>query len=307
MSKPLVSIITPCYNGEAFLDRYFESILAQTYSNLELIFINDGSKDRTEEIALSYTEKLQEKGIRYIYKRQENAGQAAALNRGLKLFTGKYLIWPDSDDVMTPDAIEKKVEFLEKNLEYGMVRSNGVFYDVETKKERRISTSPIDSKENIFKELLVLETFGCCGCYMITKSLFEEIYPQKQILESRCGQNWQLLVPASSRTKCGYIDEELYIIYEHADSHSRQKRSLEQEIERCEEFKDILLDAIGRSLCDQKYYQDLVRADCARQQFYYAIPLANKKVLKNKFKDLKKYGQVSKKEYLLYIKYRYLR
>ena len=53
MTKPLVSIITPCYNGEAFLKRYFESILNQTYPNLELIFINDGSTDRTEEIALS--------------------------------------------------------------------------------------------------------------------------------------------------------------------------------------------------------------------------------------------------------------
>ena len=62
MTKPLVSIITPCYNGEAFLKRYFESILNQTYPNLELIFINDGSTDRTEEIALSYRERLEKRG-----------------------------------------------------------------------------------------------------------------------------------------------------------------------------------------------------------------------------------------------------
>ena len=81
MDKPLVSIITPCYNGETFLHRYFESILAQTYPNLELIFVNDGSTDKTEEIAMSYQKKLCEKGIRYIYLEQENAGQAAALNK----------------------------------------------------------------------------------------------------------------------------------------------------------------------------------------------------------------------------------
>lgn len=114
MNRPLVSILTPCYNGESFLKRYFESILNQTYSNLELIFINDGSIDRTEEIALSYRSQLEEKGIRYIYERQENAGQAAALNRGLKLFTGEYLTWPDSDDVMTADCIEKKSGFWSK-------------------------------------------------------------------------------------------------------------------------------------------------------------------------------------------------
>ena len=120
MTKPLVSIITPCYNGEAFLKRYFESILNQTYPNLELIFINDGSTDRTEEIALSYRERLEKRGITYIYEKQENAGQAAALNRGLKLFKGEYLTWPDSDDVMTKDSIEKKVHFLEKNPKYEM-------------------------------------------------------------------------------------------------------------------------------------------------------------------------------------------
>lgn len=60
--KPLVSIITPCYNGEQYIDAYFQSILAQTYTRLELIFVNDGSTDKTEEVALSYREQLEQKG-----------------------------------------------------------------------------------------------------------------------------------------------------------------------------------------------------------------------------------------------------
>ena len=90
MNTALVSIITPCYNGERYLDRYFASILHQTYPNLELIFINDGSTDRTEEIAQGYRLPLEQRGIRYTYLSQENAGQAAALNRGLKLFRQVY-------------------------------------------------------------------------------------------------------------------------------------------------------------------------------------------------------------------------
>ena len=78
MCNPLVSVITPCYNGEAYLDRYFNSILNQTYRPLELIFVNDGSTDRTAEIAERYAPVLKESDISFIYLHQENAGQAAA-------------------------------------------------------------------------------------------------------------------------------------------------------------------------------------------------------------------------------------
>ena len=118
MRKPLVSIITPCYNGESFLERYYESVLAQTYSELELTFVNDGSTDGTEKIALSYESRFRQKGIRYIYIKQENRGQASALNRGLKLFHGEYLTWPDSDDIIMPEFIEKKVSFLQTHPKY---------------------------------------------------------------------------------------------------------------------------------------------------------------------------------------------
>ena len=65
MNQPPVSIITPCYNGESDLERYFESILKQTYQNMELIFVDDGSTDRTSEIAEKYRGKLEGRGIRY--------------------------------------------------------------------------------------------------------------------------------------------------------------------------------------------------------------------------------------------------
>lgn len=307
MVKPLVSIITPCYNGEAFLDRYFESILAQTYPNLELIFVNDGSTDKTEEIAMSYQKKLCEKGIRYIYLKQENAGQAAALNKGLEIFTGKYLTWPDSDDEMTPECIEKKVKFLETHNEYEMVRSNGFYYNEETKTKEKIGNSNEEKKEELFKDLLLLRTYGCCGCYMITRKLFETIYPTKKIFESRYGQNWQILVPAASRSKCGFVDEELYVVYEHKDSHSRNKRTLEQEIDRWDGFTDILLNAIEYSVCNQKKYVSMVKENCARNQFYYAISLKDKNLVKEKYTEIKKCGKLTFKELGLFVKYVYLK
>ena len=86
MKKSLVSIVTPCYNGELYLDRFFQSVLNQTYPALELVFVNDGSTDGTEAVVDRYRPLFQKRGIRFIYEYQENQGQAAALNRGLKLF-----------------------------------------------------------------------------------------------------------------------------------------------------------------------------------------------------------------------------
>lgn len=89
--NPLVSIITPCYNGEKYLAKFLDSILAQTYNNLEFIFINDGSVDNTEAIFDSYKNKFEKRQIKYRYIKQVNQGQAAAVNAGLKIASGKYI------------------------------------------------------------------------------------------------------------------------------------------------------------------------------------------------------------------------
>ena len=107
-----VSIITPCYNGEMYVERMLNSVLEQDYNNIEFILINDGSTDKTEAIVKKYETKFKKKGIDFIYIYQSNSGQAAALNKGLAIFKGDYLTWPDSDDMLSKDSISKKVEFL---------------------------------------------------------------------------------------------------------------------------------------------------------------------------------------------------
>ena len=69
---PIVSIITPCYNGENYVQRFLDSILAQTYSSIELIIINDGSIDNTEKIVYGYKESLKTRNIKLVYIYQEN-------------------------------------------------------------------------------------------------------------------------------------------------------------------------------------------------------------------------------------------
>lgn len=303
LDSPLVSIITPCYNGEAYLDRYFASILGQTYAPLELIFVDDGSDDRTARIAESYRAELERKGIRYTYLYQENAGQAAALNRGLKLFQGEYLTWPDADDEMTPDCIEKKVRFLQAHPELELVRSDGIYYDPERNTKRNVAKEADKAVKNIMEELLLVRTYGCCGCYMMTRRLLLECYPERDFFESRAGQNWQLLVPAASRSLCGYIDEPLYTIYVHDDSHSRQRRAIEEQYSRWDMFTDVLRHAIAASRCDKEHCLRLVEENRARQQFYYGVSVGDKPMLKRTMGEMKRYGRPTWKEQLLYWKY----
>ena len=298
---PLVSIVTPCYNGEKYLSRYFESILNQTYPNLEVVFVNDGSTDRTEETVNQYKSQLNAKGIRLIYQYQPNAGQAAALNRGLKLFTGEYLTWPDADDEMTPDSIEKKVNYLESHPEISMVRSNGVFRK-PSGETRRISEHETSEPKDLFEDLLYVKTYGCDGCYMIRSKLFFECYPDRDIFESRTGQNWQVLLPAASRTLCGYIDEDLYIVNEHDDSHSRSKRTPLQEWTYWKGFIEILLHAVEVSDCDREKYRKEIRRIEAEQHYYYAITTNDPKLISSSFRTMKKYRKPAAREYLLFCK-----
>lgn len=302
MENPLVSIITPCFNGEPYLDRYFSSILQQTYAQLELIFVNDGSADRTAEIAESYRPLLETKGIRFIYLYQENAGQAAALNRGLKLFTGDYLTWPDADDEMTPDCIEKKVAYLQAHPEVQMVRTDGVYCSQDTGEKRRIAKPEDQSAQDIFEKLLLVKTYGCCGCYMISKKLLLACYPDRDFFESPVGQNWQLLVPASSRSLCGYIDAVTYLVYEHADSHSRRKRTIEEIYRRKDMFSEVLHKAVDVSECDRERSRRLIDEYTAREKFYYAVSVRDKAMLKQTVALMKQNGKVTPKEYLLFLK-----
>ena len=127
--KGLVSIIVPAYQAEPFLEETLQSVLDQTYSNWELIVVNDGSKDRTGELA----RKFDELDERVMYNYQENAGVSAARNRGVDLSKGEYLAFLDADDVWTKDFLSDKVAVLDQNPTWGMVNANARPIDVDSK------------------------------------------------------------------------------------------------------------------------------------------------------------------------------
>ena len=237
----LVSILTPCYNGESYVERFLNSILNQTYKKIELIFVDDGSSDKTADIVNTYKGRFKDQGMILFYIYQENKGQAAAINTGLKYINGEYLTWPDSDDYLPPLSIEKKVEFLEGNLDFGFVRTNAIYVDsVNLNKVSRLAVLPKRFDSHLYDGFIQGTQFYVCGCYMVRMSDFLDVNPNREIEFSFVGQNLQMLLPISYSYKCGFIDEDLYWYVNTPNSHSRVKCDYEQALFRCNEYYRLL-------------------------------------------------------------------
>ena len=172
-AKPLVSIIIPVYNGSNYMREAIDSALAQTYGNIEVIVVNDGSKDDTDEIARSYGDR-----IRYFSK--ENGGVSSALNLGIREMKGEYFSWLSHDDKYEPDKIGFQIEQLQKygderTLSYcgtKQIDKNGALLR-DVKVNRRLKTDRKHSWEESLSALIRSGSFSGCAL-LIPKAAFDE-------------------------------------------------------------------------------------------------------------------------------------
>lgn len=243
MKSSKVSIVSPCYNGSKYLNHFLESLLNQTYSNVEFIFINDGSTDNTEEILKKYKRKLEKKGWVVKYIKQDNAGQAAALNTGLKEVTGDYLIYPDSDDILYSSHIEEKVEYMDAHPEIGMAFCIlDVVLEHNLDKIIRQDFRKHTDDDNLAMDLINFKNilWPPLGNIIRTKSLFSVI-PDREIYKGRGGQNFQIQFPMAINFKYGYINKPLgkYVLRGESYSHSAP-----QDSQRLNKFMNIWINTI---------------------------------------------------------------
>lgn len=171
--RPLVSIVIPVYNGGNYMRQAIDSALAQTYPNIEIIVVNDGSKDggETEAVALSYGEK-----IRYIYK--ENGGVSSALNEGIRQMRGEYFSWLSHDDVYLPEKVALQMDALQGETDNAVVMcanrqidENGELMNSDRARLKQIPEGLLDWRET----LDFLWQRGCFnGCtLLIHRKVFE--------------------------------------------------------------------------------------------------------------------------------------
>jgi|GEM_PF-687775 len=243
-TAPLVSIITPCFNGEQHVSKLIESVLAQTHPNIEFILVNDGSTDGTDDVVGSYEQRLHKRLSRFVYVQQENAGLGGAIYAGLRHVTGDYVCWPDADDYLEPTSVEERVAILEARPEVGVVTSDAWIRDARdpSKVTGRVSTSfPTSHEPWQFEHLLRAGSIFAPGCHMARMSMFDETHPGREIYPARRGQNWQMLLPLYHKYERHYLDRPLYNYMILPNSMSRGDTSPEAQIHRADEHREFKL------------------------------------------------------------------
>lgn len=306
-TKPFVSILAPCYNGAKFLNKFFESLLLQEYKNLELVFINDGSKDNSEEVVFSYKDELKKSGISLIYEYRENAGIGAAIDRGLKLLHGKYFTWIGIDDYYHPQFFSKLVDFMEKNPKYSVVRNDGFLVDENDKSTiigRMADNNKDKFNEHLFENAILERNFQFGYSVVRAEDFFERI-PSKSIYPSRHGQNWQILLPIFYYGLSAFYEKPLYYVLENSNSVSRDpaKLGISALLAQKDEYKKILIETLNSfDLQDKNRYLTMVDEKYARMKMRIGYNFKNKELVKFQFGELKKLGRAAAKDYCLYLR-----
>ena len=177
--EPKISVIMPVYNAEKTIERAILSIINQTYNNIELILINDGSTDETESIIKKYIEKEKKIYIRYYF--QENSGPSIAKNLGIDMAIGEYILFVDSDDTISENYIESLVINQKEGTLIGA--SYKIIEGIKRKnKNVKITIKDYYIRDEILNNLVVGKLNGFVVLYLFNKEKMKNIYFEKDII-----------------------------------------------------------------------------------------------------------------------------
>lgn len=229
----LISIIVPVYKVEKYLNRCIDSILNQTYKNLEIILVDDGSPDNCGKICDDY--KKMDKRIKVIHKK--NGGLSDARNFGIKIASGKYIGFVDSDDFISKEMYEKLYYLLKENKADISVISYKCFYEIDKvfDKKENINNVSVLSAEESMQYLFENSKIGNYAWNKLYKtSLFSDIeYPFGKKMED-LGTTYKLF---NKCNRIAYCDIELYYYLQRQDSilHSTDAMFCNDKFELCYE------------------------------------------------------------------------
>ena len=249
MIDNLVSIVLPAYNAGETISHSIESILGQTYKDLEIIIVNDGSTDKTIDVANFYR-KLDSRI--YILDKECNEGLISALNDGIRMAKGEFIARMDADDISLPCRIEKQVDLLRKG--YDIV---GGKYEIYSHKGRRVKSVPI-TEEEIRLNFMIGPPFAH-GSVTAKADLFKR-YTYSKTAYDKCEDYYLWYRLISSGYMFGNVNECIYQYFEGSKTLSRnnynglynQTRKLANKWLR--ENRDELIVLLSRS---QKKYRNL--------------------------------------------------
>lgn len=265
---PLVSVIVPCYNHEEYIEECIKSIINQTYKNIELIVIDDGSKDSSpkllKELSLIYN---------FHFEYQKNIGLSATLNKMINMSTGKYIALVASDDIYTLNKIEILVtEFENLDEDYGIVcgnaqfinnKSEKLFHKKNNNKYYDLISYYISSREdiNIFSEFgsytsILASNYIPALSTLIKRNILIEVglYEEEITLE-----DWNMWLKLSKKYKMKYINE-VVAFYRWHDSNISKTM-----------YKKLAMDTIYILEREKEYCKNNNLMDVWRKKYYHSI------------------------------------
>lgn len=257
----MVSIIIPCYNAEKTIKRCLESVISQTYKNIEIVIINDGSIDKTDSIIKKY---INDNRIKY-YNRS-NHGIGKTRNFGMKEATGEYITFLDSDDYLPNDAIDNLYKLAQKN-KLDLVVSD-YYVDNKNIKSEKIKSFPITNVKN--NPNLIFDINLAPWNKLYKKELIENIKFEENLKYEDAPFVIESIIKAK---RIGKLDKETYyyVVNPNSETTIRDERIFDI-------FK--ILDIIGRLVENKKELTEVYKTLCIRIICNYNIQQRYQKKLK---------------------------
>jgi glycosyltransferase involved in cell wall biosynthesis len=213
VSNALVSVVIPVYNGEQYLEKTVESILAQDYKNIELILVNDGSSDNSAAIMKALEDK--DSRVKPFYN--ENGGVAYARNFGINQAKGEFVAFCDQDDLWLPSKISKQIPLFD-NPNIGLVYSGAIAqYELYNKQSKPGFKNK--HKGDVFNQLVKINMFTCCTAVVRQTNLAQvNGFDDDRALMGV--DDWHLWLKLAMVCEFDYVEEHLAIHVFHGDNYS---------------------------------------------------------------------------------------
>ncbi len=319
--NPIVSVIIPTYNRAHLIGRAIQSVLNQTYQDLEVIVVDDGSTDNTEEIVKNFSDFR----IRYL-RHEENRGAAAARNTGIKAARGKYIAFQDSDDEWLPEKLEKQMKvFVNAPEKVGIVYTD--MWRITKNKRKYYFSSPMITPEDriIYKQALDYKVMNIgIGTAVVKREVFKKVgmfdgkFPRFIDLEFFIRVSKHYYFYHLGEPLVNYFEADNGISTKTKSSIKAQKLILEKYFKDIERDKKVLARhylGIAVALCKNgeieegeiyfakafKTYPDIKRNRNLLSKHYFDI--GHKLCLNNKFKEGRNYLIKAVKTYPFNTKY----
>lgn len=291
MNNILFSVIIPTYNRADFIGKTIQSVLNQTYTNFEVIVVDDGSTDNTEEIVKTITDN------RIYYYKKENAERGAARNYGKEKAKGDYLNFFDSDDLAYSNHLQVAYDIIHKNNNPEVFVLN---YEVKNSKDEIIRNNPIF--KNINQQLIYGNLLSCNGVFIYNKIAIT--HPFSELRELSASEDYLLWLQLAANHKIYHCNQRTSAIVEHND-----RSVLTMDVEQLIKRKQIFIEELFSKEDTAKAYNKFMYIILSQLNSYISLHIAllggkRNLSLKYLFTSIKNYPQsIFSKRFLAIIKH----